>query len=199
MQIDNTKEKELAIIEENISTMESKANALEITDENSYKEAIDFGKQVKDYGSNITKLKKAITDPANEILKTARAMFKPVEDKYNKSLDLVKVKCLDYKKKIDEKAREEEQKIANRVEKGTMKMETAEKKMAEINRVEKTTQGNIGRAQSRILKKVRIIEGRENDIPREYLVPDMVKIRKDALDGKDIPGVEVYNEEIISI
>ena len=48
---------------------------------------------------------------------------------------------------------------------------------------------------TRTTKKVRIINS--DLIPREYMVPDEVKIRRVVLAGLEIPGVEVYEEKTI--
>jgi hypothetical protein len=62
--------------------------------------------------------------------------------------------------------------------------------------VENTTRGNIGEVQVRKIRKVRIVDAAL--LPREYLIPNEVVIRRDALGGKQIPGVEIYDEEVIA-
>ena len=39
---------------------------------------------------------------------------------------------------------------------------------------------------------------KEKDLPREYLIPDMVKIRRDALTGVKIAGVEVREVKTVA-
>ena len=75
-------------------------------------------------------------------------------------------------------------------------MTTAANKMEQVERVEPTTFGKVGEVQIRKIKKVRISD--EALLPRQYLVPDMVAIRKDALAGVSIAGVEVYEDESIA-
>jgi hypothetical protein len=132
----------------------------------------------------------------NEALRNARDLFRPVEEQFEHAEALIKRKLLDYKQKKDAEARAKEAKIAAQAEKGTIKLETAERKMGEIERVETTTRGKVGEVQVRKVKKVRITN--ESLLPRSYLVPDMVIIRRDALAGIAIPGTEVFEEELIA-
>ena len=177
--------------------LENRAQSVVIENLEQYKEAVDIVAKLKEYGSQIKEKKESLTKPANDILKKARLMFAPIEEQLKRAEGIIKIKLLDYKRKSDEEARAKEEKIASRVEAGTLKLETAEKKMEAIERVDNTTQGSFGDVQIRTNKKVRIIN--ESLLPREYLVPDNVAIRRDALGGKQIPGVEVYEEESVAI
>ena len=176
--------------------MEAEAVGLVIETKEEYKAAVDLVFRLKEKGSKIKNIKESVTKPLNEALRNYRALFAPAEERQEKIEEIVKGKILAHKRKVDELARQEELKIANRVEKGTMRLDTAEKKIENIVRVEQTTRGYVGEVQIRKIKKVRITN--EANIPREYLVPDMVAIRRDALGGKEIPGVEVFEEEGIA-
>lgn len=187
---------ELQPINAQLAKLENQANMATITTQEEYARAIDLVSELKEAGSKIKNLKESITKPLNEGLRNARAMFAPVEERYENAERIIKTKLLDYKRKVDDEARAAEAKIAARVEKGTLKLETAEKKLDAIERVETTTQGKVGAIQIRVVKKVRITDA--NALPREYLVPNETLIRKDALSGKVIPGVEVYSEESIA-
>ena len=51
-----------------------------------------------------------------------------------------------------------------------------------------------------IMKTVKVVKIiNEADIPREYLVPDMAKIKADIKAGKEIKGVEVVEEKQASL
>ncbi len=189
--------KELAVLKGQVSKLETRANEVAIETQEDYEGAVDIVAKLKDTGSIIKKRKESITKPLNEALKNARELFKPIEQQFTEAERIVKGKLLEYKQKADAKAREEEQKIANRVEKGTMKVETAEKKIENVERVQQTTRGKVGEVQVRKIKKLRIVD--KKLIPLEYLEPDMGAIRRDAISNKiTIPGVEVYEEEVIA-
>lgn len=188
--------RDLAPLKAQISKLENQANALTITTPEEYGNAIDIVSKLKDTGSQIKEKKESITKPLNEALRNVRDIFKPVEIQFENAERIIKDKLLAYKRKSDEEARAKEAKIAAQAEKGTIKIETAEKKMDAIERVETTTRGKVGEVQIRKVKKVRITN--ESLIPRQYLVPDMVVIRRDALSGVPITGVEVYEEDLIA-
>ena len=76
-----------------------------------------------------------------------------------------------------------------------MKFETASKKIEEV-KVEKTVEADKGKATFVIRREVVIVN--EKDLPREYLIPDMVKIRRDALTGVKIAGVEVREVKTVA-
>lgn len=188
--------KELAPIKAQVSKLENQATAVTIVSQEGYENAIDLVSKLKETGSEIKYKKESITKPLNEALKHVRDMFRPVETQFENAERIIKTKLLDYKRKKDEEARAEEAKVAARVAKGTMKLETAEKKMDSIERVENTTRGQVGQVQIKKIRKVRVTD--QETIPRKYLVPDMVLIRQDALSGIVIPGIEIYEEESIA-
>jgi len=69
--------------------------------------------------------------------------------------------------------------------------------MDSIERVENTTAGSLGKIVAKKIKKVRVID--ESLIPRNYLVVDMVAVRRDVLSGVIIPGAEIYEEESLDL
>lgn len=189
--------KELSVLKGQVSKAENAALALVVDNQESYEKGVDIGVKLKQVGKAVKQQKELITRPLNDALKAARDFFNPIESQFDSAELIVKNKLLAYKRKKDEEARIEEERLAARVEKGTMKIETAEKKIDAIERVENTTRGKTGESQIRKVKKVRIVD--EALIPRNYLVPEMVLIRKDALAGVAIPGTEVYEEESMAL
>lgn len=188
--------KELVPLKAAVSKLENQANEVVIVTKDDYANAVDIVSKLKETGTKLKNVKESITKPLNEALKNARSLFAPLEEQFENAERIVKVKLLDYKKKVDAEARVEEAKIAARVEKGTLKMETAEKKLEQVERVDTTTRGKVGEVQIRKVKKVRLVN--RELVPDQYLVVDMVAVRRDALSGIVIPGVEVYEEESIA-
>lgn len=192
MSIEN---KELITLKSQISKLENQANAVTITTPEENALAIDLKAKLKDIGQTIKARKEEITKPLNVALKSARELFAPIEDQYEKAENIVGRKLIDYKQKVEAEARAIEAKIAARVEKGTMKMETAEKKIEQIPTVQKTIKTSFGSVQFRKIKKVRITD--INMIPDQYWIIDEVKLRKDVLAGIVIPGAIFFEEEIV--
>ncbi len=189
--------KELDVVKKDISLLERKATQMVVTSKEEEEEAAKISGRLKEIGSQIKAQKESITKPANEALKNARLLFKPLEEAYEGALQIVNSKILSYKQKVREEALKEEAKIAQDLESGKIKkIETAERKIENIERVDNTTKTEEGGVQIRKVRKVRIIN--ETLIPRNYLVPDMVAIRRDALGGQEIAGVEVFEEETLA-
>lgn len=188
--------KELVAVKAQISRFENLANSTIIESQEDYGKAVDIVSKLKELGSEVKSKKESVTKPLNEALRSARSLFAPIEEQIEKAESIVKGKILAYKQKVDAEARAKEAKIASQVESGHIKLETAERKVDAIERVESTTRGKVGEVQIRKVKKVRIIN--EAELPRNYLIPDMVAIRRDALGGIAIAGVEVYEEETVA-
>lgn len=192
-----TDTKELAVLKGQVTRLESQTQAVTISNAEEMTNAIDLVKRLKETGSAIKSKKESITKPLNEALKQARALFAPIEEQFESAERILKGKILAYESEVSKKAQEQEQKIADRVEKGTLRIETAGKKMDEIERVDKTVQGERGEASFKVVRKVRIIDMAL--LPREYMIPDEVRIRKDALNGVIIPGTEIYEEKVLAV
>lgn len=187
--------KELTILKTQISKLETQANAVTIATPEENAAATNLKAKLKEMGNTIKKRKEEITKPLNTALRSARELFAPLEKQFESAENIVGRKLLAYKQKVEAETRAAEEKIAKRVEKGTMKIETAEKKIGQLPTVQKTVQTDHGKVQFRKIKKVRLTN--RELIPDQYLIVDMVAVRRDALAGKVIPGVEVYEEEIV--
>lgn len=190
-----TDQKEIVVLKGQISKLENQANEITITTPEENASAIELKAKLKDIGKQIKDRKEAITKPLNVALKSARELFAPIEAKYEFAENLVGRKLLDYKREQDEKARKEEEKIAKQFEAGRLKPETAERKIEEIQRTEKTVQTDHGKVQFRKIQKVRVVD--EKLIPDSYWEINQILLRKDVLAGIVVPGAEKYEEEIV--
>lgn len=187
--------KEVEVYRSQLSDLEIKANELSIASPEENAIALEFKAKIDKTGKEIKARKEAITKPINASLRMIRELFAPLEDMFNNADTIVGGKLLAYKRKIDEETRKKEEQIAARFEKGTIKQETAERKMSELPKTQKTIDTGAGRVQFRKLKRVRITD--LNLIPKQYWIIDEVKLRKDALAGIKIDGCEVYEEEVV--
>lgn len=179
-----------------VNPISTSAQKLVIKDDASLKKATDNLSDIKDAQKILKAEKEKITKPANEIIKWAREKFRPLEDTLKDAEGTIKGKMLTYNEEKEAEAKKKEEQIAKRVEKGTMKFDTGLKKMDDIDHAESTVSGKKGMIQTRTIKKVVIVD--ENKLPREYLMPNETLIRKEALSGKEIPGVEVREEKVIA-
>jgi len=160
--------------------------------------------QATEYLAGIKKLEKLIKQEMDKYIKPAKAIISATKEKYDpylKELKTAETKIKDELGRfyLEQKEKEEEKKkkLAERVERGTMKAETAVRKMEELPETQKSVKTETGKASVRMVKEVVIID--ESKLPREYLKPDLTKIRKDALAGKEIDGVEVREKPSIAV
>lgn len=190
----DTKEVELA--KQQATKALTAANEMVIASEEDMVKATDVLSKIKSVAKLVKSRKEAITKPLNEALASARDLFRPIEDDATAAERVIKGKMLDWQNAEEKRKRIEEDRIANRVEKGTMKPQTALKKLGEIAPVATTTKGKVGEVKTMLVKKYRITD--EAKIPREYLVPDMAKIKEALKAGTVVPGAEAYEEKVIA-
>jgi hypothetical protein len=189
--------KEIQKYELEVNSYEDFSKSLIIRNEDDYKTALSQGKEIKNRLEIITSRKEEITKPLNQALKSARELFKPIEEIGAHSLLVIKTKMLDFQKEQTKKAELAKQKLAERVERGTMTAETAVRKIGEIQEPNKTVKTEDGKATVKMVTKYRVTD--KSKIPLIFLEPDMAAIKKSFRDGQIVAGVEVYQEEELSL
>ena len=177
------------------------AKALVISNPDEMKIATEMLSNANKFGDAIKERKDGIIKPINVGIKAVRALFKPVEVNKDEAVDIIKEKMVNYQTDLDATNKKKEESIGGRVDRGTMKPETAVKKLEEMPEVENKIESDAGSVTFKTVKEVSVVD--ESLLPREYLVPNMVKIKADAkaLDklGKDqIPGVKVEDKKMVA-
>lgn len=184
----NIPKEELKKDEERSIVFVDDANSLKITSQVKLTEATGFLKDVKVWQKMLKAKRMDITRPINEGLNLVRDLFRPIETKIEYARRLAEVKIRDYDDLLRKEAEEKKAEIEEKVESGEMKPEVAGNKLDKME----SKQGVI---KKRIQRDIEIVD--KTQIPLEYLIPDMVAIRKDALAGKVIAGVKVIEKTII--
>lgn len=188
--------KEVVIVKQQATKAVAAAENISIKTDEDMAKATDILSKIKTVAKMAKERKEAITKPLNEALASARDLFKPIEANCAEAERIIKGKMLDFQD-AQEKAREAaKEKIVDRVERGTMKAETAVKKLDELPTVSTTAQGKVGSVTTKMVKKYRVVD--ESKLPREYLLPNMSKITEALKEGKEVPGAEIYEEKVIS-
>jgi hypothetical protein len=197
--------KEVAVVQQQSSKALTAAQELTIAKAEDLSAASELLIKMKKVGKMIKDRKEEITKPLQTALNSARDLFKPIESNLVEAERVVKGKMVDYQNKIEKDANDERLRLAKRVEKGTMKPITAVRKMEEIQEAPKSVQTTSGAMAFRDVKKVRFadvtaLKGPEiiELVLNGYLVWNETVARKDALAGKQIPGVEVYTEKVVA-
>jgi hypothetical protein len=189
-------QKEMAEIKSQITLVQKAANDLVIETKEDMEKGADLLHNVKQVEDFIIERKEKITRPLMTALASARDLFKPLELAHADAKKVIKAKMLAWQIEEDDRIEKEKERIAKRVEKGTMRADTAAEKLEVVGNVNQKTVGSVGKTSIRVVKKVRIVD--ESLIPREYMVPDMDEITEAIIrKGMVIPGVETYEEKCI--
>ena len=194
--------KEVAVVREKLGNAQAAAEAMAktIKSDADYEKASEMLVNIKKVGRLITQEKKKQTDPLNQALKATREFWRPFEDQYAKAEKVLKDAVLKYKKKVDTRNEKKEATISKKVDEGSMTFEKGVEKMSEVQTP--TTHAGV---QTRKVRKVRFADLstlRSEDITvlisKGFIQWDTVAARKAALAGTDIPGAEVYEDEVVA-
>jgi actin-related protein len=179
-------------IKEIVLSVQQKANSLVVESPEQATEASEVLHEIKDATRRLTEQKEFLTRPAMQTLASIKALFAPRETALKDADKTVRAKMIAYQIEEAERVEQAKAKIVARAEKGTIKQETAVKKLGEVKEVSKTE--GI-RVQTR--RKLEIVD--ETLIPREYLVLDREAITKALFAGIVVAGAELREEKILNV
>lgn len=137
------------------------------------------------------------TKPAQAIINEARAKYLPLEKICDEAESQLKAKVAEYMDAQEAKRLKEEEKIVAKIEAGRMKEETGIRKIEELGNEVRTIQTENTQLQRRKVRVAYIVNA--EIVPQEYWIIDEVRVKRDALAGKLIPGVEIREETQIAI
>jgi hypothetical protein len=191
---------DIVIIKEKTSGMQKMLDSVPvvITKQEELKSASDIINGIKMLSKYITERKEKYVAPAKAIIAEARDQYDPYIKECKNAEEILKARATKYILEQEVLAKKEEEKIAARVEKGTLKPETAIKKLEALPEVQKTVRSDQGSALRMSKRKVAKIEKPEL-VPDEYWVIDDVRVRREALERDkkglpQIPGVVITEE-----
>lgn len=185
---------------EKIAGMKRALEAVAITSDEDVAKAADFLKGVKKLATFIKEQKDKLVKPAKAIIAEAGEKYDPYVKECQNAEVVIKQRVQKFLDEKEAKRRLDQQRIADRIERGTMKPETAVRKMEEIGDEKKTISTGSAGIQ-RVVRKVAVIVAPEL-IPDEFWVVDEVRVRREALarhtaNLEQIPGVEIREESTI--
>ncbi len=192
---------ELMVVREKIVGMKAAVEKIVVNSQETLAEASNIIKSVKDMAKAIKAKKDKYAEPAKAIIAEARETYDPLLKECESAEIVLKQKAGRYMQQEEAKRLEAERKLAARVEKGTLKPETAAAKLEAIPEAPKTVRTDQGAglrmAKHKVAKIINV-----DLIPDEFWVVDEVRVRREALDrekyGKEpIPGVAI--EEVASM
>ncbi len=149
--------KAIAILEKEIKPVISRATSIVIRSADDMKLAAEQLSKLNKYNDTVKKRKEEITKPMNAALKSARALFKPLEERLDSAIGTIRLAMGTYQLASERTAQVEEDKIAARVGEGSghYTPETAIRKMDEIDKPETavaTDSGMVKFRTSQVLK-----------------------------------------------
>jgi len=195
-------EKEVQIVEKKVNKQLSIAEALVVSDDKEMLQAGEIRKDIRELGKEITERKKEITDPLNKALKSARALFAPLEEGFAKADKLIASKMLRYQSEQEAKRKKIEEKAIADLEAGKIKEATAERRIEKAPEPIKKSED----FHTRTVQKVRITPLSEVKVSLEelafyiekgYIVWDEVMVRRAVIGGIEIKGTEKYEEKVL--
>lgn len=183
--------KDITVFEKEIDPIASEAEVLTIVTQEDMAGAVTLLSNLNRSLDKITEEKEKVTKPLNEALKAERGRWKPFETKLESAISTIRSKMSSYQTESARLAKIEEEKIAARIApgKGNLSMETATKKIDEIERADKSVATDAGLVKFRTDKKLKITDALI--IPREYLVVDEKAVFEALKKGAAIPGAEI--------
>ena len=189
--------KNLIIVKNNVTKATNAADELVIKNNEELSKATELLVKIKLVAKQVKQEMEKLTKPAKAIIAEAKAKYEPFLDNCEQAEAIVKQKMVAYNLEVQAEARKAEEKILQDFGVGKIKkIETVAKKIDEIEKTQSSVHVDQGSVQFKTIKKVRIVN--PNLVPDEYWILNEVLIRKEALAGKEIPGVEIFEEQIVA-
>jgi hypothetical protein len=184
-------DKAVKVLEKEITPVVAKAAKVEITSAVELTKATEVLSQLNKYSDAVTARKETVTKPLNAALKAAKALFFPLEEKLDTAIDGIRSEMSRYQTEQVRIKREEEAAIARRVGEGRGKisLETASRKLDEIEKPVENVSTDSGSLAFREVQKLKVVD--ETVIPREYLAIDEKKLLDALKGGQTVKGAEI--------
>ena len=177
-----------------VITIEGEVQNLVITSDEDMAKAGTMLTNVNITADKVKEEKEKVTVPLNEALKAEKSRWEPIETVCKSIILTLRTKMKDYNDAVAAKAKLDAERITARVEKGTMKPETAVAKLQaqpEANKVIDTGAGSI-----QWMNVQRLVIDDINLIPHEYFDLNEPRL-KAALKLGAIPGAHMITEKIV--
>lgn len=179
-------------VKKNVLSVQQIANQLTVESPAQAEQASVVLHDIKEATRVLTEKKTDITRPAMESLAKVKALFAPLELALKNADKMVRSKVLAYQIEEQDRIENAKTKIAARAAKGTLRADTAVKKLGEI--------GSVGKTEGikfTTRRKLEIMD--ETMIPREYLVPNREMITKALFADIPVAGCVLKEEKILNV
>ncbi len=177
-----------------ITVYEEKANAITITTPRELEGAAALLNDLNVYHDKLTAEKNKVMRPLLDAVNAERARWSPQEKKITTFITDLRGKISAYQTAEAKRAAKEEAKIEDKMAKGKISLNTAVKKMTEVERPENEVATDSGTLKFRTVKKWKVIDIKK--VPTEYLIVDDHLVNQARKADAPIPGIEYYEEQM---
>ena len=185
--------KQVSIIDQ-IAPAITAINIPKIVDEKSLTNATEVLSQANKYLKELTTDKEKLTKPLNDALKEVCARYKPIEIKLEGIIDNIRSSMSQYQTEQIRLQKAEEDKIAERVAKGNLKVETGIKKLESMDKPVDKVNTQTGKISFKTVKKFEVVDLAL--VPVEYHLANETAIRNAMVANIELPGVKYYTEQV---
>ena len=184
-------DKKIAVIQSELSPVVMKARAIIVNSPKTMEQASLMLSELNKRADMIEEEKQKVLKPLNEARTAEINRWKPVLTTLSTATDHLRGTISAYQTAEVKRAEEEAENIANRVGegKGKLKVETAVRKIEEIETPETAVNTDAGQVKFRKDPIIKYLS--EKDIPREYLVVDEKKLLEALKAGVIVAGAEL--------
>lgn len=188
--------KELVPFKRKVSVLVEEVKGIVIKEEKDMVQATSTLSEINKYLDSVKEAKERLTKPANEILKNARNMFKPVIEPAEEAVEELRGKMTVYQTQRVKENQEAAAKIASRVGegKGKFQVETAVRKIESLAVPQKEVATEEGLVQFREVKRFEVMD--MGVLPLEYHMANDKAIGAAMKEGKEVPGVRYFTEQV---
>lgn len=184
------------VIKKEVSTITEKVQALAIKSKEDMSSATELLSKVNIFLDGLTKEKERLTKPLNEALKEIRSRYKPTELVMEQAVADLKQKMSAYQMAELKRQKEEQDKIAQQLADGKIKkIDTAIKKMANVEAPDEKVLTDEGSASFRPIKKFEVVDiVMLANADKNAVTSNDVYIRTEMKNGRELSGVRYYEE-----
>ena len=206
------KTKEIIVLEKKTNQALQTAEYIVITNDDEMLKAGEFRATIKQYAKEAKEEKEKATKPLNDVLKTIRSWFAPIEDNCEKIISLVGSKMSQYTEEIEAKRRKAEKETQDKIDLAKKELEKNKISERQADTIIAKAEAKLEKApeaitksesfHTRIDRKVEFLDASKLSLKQQvflidngYLVWNEVKGRRDALSGSLVVGVKVYEQK----
>lgn len=181
-------DKKIEVYQKEVSPLVARAQEIEINNGEDMIEATEILSQVNKKLDQMKAEKEKVLGPLREAANAEKARWKPLEDMFTPLVLRLRMLMGNYQTMMLKKQADDQMKIASRIGdgKGKLKVETAIKKLGELETVDAKIETEVGGLSFREKKQLKIVDIKL--IPEQYWIVDEDAVFTALKEGTDVPG-----------